>query len=56
MTLRLLRIKLDTQQTSSDMLPEYVEHQFLGGRGAATWLLAAHVPPVVVQLPELTVQ
>ncbi len=47
MTLRLLRIKLDTQQTSSDMLPEYVEHQFLGGRGAATWLLAAHVPASV---------
>ncbi len=47
MPLSVLRIELDTQATQREELPTIVEQQFLGGRGAATWLLANRVPPSV---------
>jgi aldehyde:ferredoxin oxidoreductase len=47
MSIRLLRIRLDSRQATSETLPEYVEHQFLGGRGVAAWLLASRVPASV---------
>jgi aldehyde:ferredoxin oxidoreductase len=47
MTLRALRIALDTGQSVVEELPAEVERLFGGGRGAALWLLATHVPPSV---------
>src|SRR5215510_7657838 len=44
MTLRALRISLDTHQTQSEELPAGVEQGYLGGRGAATWMLANQLP------------
>ncbi|MBK9715683.1 MAG: aldehyde ferredoxin oxidoreductase [Kouleothrix sp.] len=40
MPLRALRISLDTNQTQPEELPAAVEQQYLGGRGAATWMLS----------------
>src|SRR5215207_10136647 len=45
MSLRALWIKLDTHQTQPEELPAVVEHMYLGGRGAVTWLLANRLPP-----------
>jgi aldehyde:ferredoxin oxidoreductase len=45
MALRALRISLDTHQTQTEELPAGVEQGYLGGRGAATWMLANHLPP-----------
>lgn len=45
MPLRALRISLDTDRAHSEDLPTTVEHHYLGGRGAATWLLANRLPP-----------
>jgi aldehyde:ferredoxin oxidoreductase len=45
MTLRALRIMLDTHETQSDELPAAVEQEYIGGRGAATWMLANLMPP-----------
>ncbi|HET6222762.1 MAG TPA: aldehyde ferredoxin oxidoreductase C-terminal domain-containing protein [Dongiaceae bacterium] len=45
MALRVLRIMLDTHQTQSEELPAIVEQEYLGGRGAATWMLANRLPP-----------
>jgi aldehyde:ferredoxin oxidoreductase len=45
MALRALRILLDTRQTRSEELPAHVEREYLGGRGAATWMLANRLPP-----------
>src|SRR5262245_4566149 len=45
MTLRALRIMLDTHETQSDELPAAVEQAYLGGRGAASWMLANLLPP-----------
>jgi aldehyde:ferredoxin oxidoreductase len=45
MSLRALWIRLDTHQTQIEELPAVVEQQYLGGRGAATWLLANRLPP-----------
>jgi aldehyde:ferredoxin oxidoreductase len=45
MALRALRISLDTHQTQSEELPADVEQDYLGGRGAATWILANQLPP-----------
>ncbi len=44
MTLRALRISLDTHQTQTEELPAGVEQGYLGGRGAATWMLANQLP------------
>src|SRR5262245_57371109 len=44
MTLRALRISLDTHQTQTEELPAGVEQGCLGGRGAATWMLANQLP------------
>jgi aldehyde:ferredoxin oxidoreductase len=44
MALRVLRILLDTHQTQPDELPAHVEHEYLGGRGAASWMLANQLP------------
>ncbi|MDZ4719647.1 MAG: aldehyde ferredoxin oxidoreductase C-terminal domain-containing protein [Roseiflexaceae bacterium] len=43
MSLRVLRIALDTQQSLREELPPAIEQQFLGGRGAAAWLLSSRV-------------
>ncbi len=43
MTLRVLRIDLNHHDSKPDLLPGFVEEQFLGARGAAIWLLASHV-------------
>src|SRR5262249_42294498 len=40
MPLRALRVSLDTNQSLSEDLPATVEQHYLGGRGAATWMLA----------------
>lgn len=45
MTLRVLRIMLDAGQTQTEELPAAVEQDYLGGRGAATWLLANRLAP-----------
>ncbi|MFN8569482.1 MAG: aldehyde ferredoxin oxidoreductase C-terminal domain-containing protein [Kouleothrix sp.] len=45
MSLRVLRVLLDTQQTALEQLPDEVEQGYLGGRGAATWLLANRLDP-----------
>jgi aldehyde:ferredoxin oxidoreductase len=45
MSLRALWIRLDTHQTQLEELPTVVEQMYLGGRGAATWLLANRLPP-----------
>lgn len=45
MSLRALWIRLDSHQTQPEELPAVVEHMYLGGRGAATWLLANRLPP-----------
>ena len=45
MPLRALWFKLDTHQTHSEDLPADVEQAYLGGRGAATWMLANRLPP-----------
>jgi aldehyde:ferredoxin oxidoreductase len=45
MALRVLRIMLDTSQTRLEELPAIVEQDYLGGRGAATWMLANWLPP-----------
>ena len=47
MPLSVLRIALDTQASQREELPAIVEQQYLGGRGAASWLLASSVPPSV---------
>jgi aldehyde:ferredoxin oxidoreductase len=45
MALRALRVSLNANQTQSEELPAAVEQAYLGGRGAATWLLATQLPP-----------
>src|SRR5262245_4843328 len=45
MPLRALRISLDVHETRSEELPVSVEQSYLGGRGAATWMLANRLPP-----------
>jgi aldehyde:ferredoxin oxidoreductase len=45
MALRALRIALDTHQTQSEELPADVQRDYLGGRGAASWMLANRLPP-----------
>lgn len=45
MPLRVLRIQLDTHTIQTETLPESVEQDYLGGRGAATWVLAHWLPP-----------
>ena len=47
MPLRALRVSLDTNQSLPEELPASVEQQYLGGRGAATWMLANRLPPAV---------
>jgi aldehyde:ferredoxin oxidoreductase len=44
MPLRALRVSLDTGQATPEQLPDVVEQDFLGGRGAATWMLAYQLP------------
>ena len=44
MPLRALKISLDTRQTQLEELPAHVEQAYLGGRGAATWMLANQLP------------
>jgi aldehyde:ferredoxin oxidoreductase len=36
---------LDAKQTRPEELPAAVEQEYLGGRGAATWMLANRLPP-----------
>src|SRR4051795_5505268 len=50
MPLRALRVSLDTSQSLSEELPTNVEQQYLGGRGAATWMLANQLPPTASAL------
>src|SRR5690349_3984525 len=45
MALRTLRVSLDSHQAQSDELPDAVEQGYMGGRGAATWMLANQLPP-----------
>ncbi|HNP74453.1 MAG TPA: aldehyde ferredoxin oxidoreductase N-terminal domain-containing protein, partial [Kouleothrix sp.] len=45
MPLCVLRVLLDTRQTVSEELPPEIERNYLGGRGAATWLLTHRVAP-----------
>jgi aldehyde:ferredoxin oxidoreductase len=47
MPLRALRVSLDTSQSLPEDLPATVEQQYLGGRGAATWMLANKLAPVI---------
>ena len=44
MPLQALQIVLTDQRVMTEQLPADVEHHFLGGRGAAAWLLAQRVP------------
>src|SRR3954463_13161159 len=50
MPLRALRVSLDTSQSLSEELPTNVEQQYLGGGGAATWMLANQLPPAASAL------
>lgn len=45
MALRALRITLPNNQAQQEELPAIVEQQYLGGRGAASWLIANQVSP-----------
>lgn len=45
MPLRVLRIQLDNHTAQTEDLPESVEQEYLGGRGAATWMLVYRLPP-----------
>lgn len=45
MPLRALRLLLDTGDVQPELLPPAVDQDFLGGRGAAVWLLANRLPP-----------
>ncbi|KAB8143293.1 aldehyde ferredoxin oxidoreductase [Chloroflexia bacterium SDU3-3] len=45
MPLRALRILLDTGTAQPETLPPAVEQEYLGGRGAAVWVLANRLPP-----------
>src|SRR4029453_18937317 len=47
MPLRALRVSLDTSQSLPEDLPASVEQQYLGGRGAATWMLANRLAPTI---------
>src|SRR4029078_13331231 len=47
MPLRALQVSLDTSQSQTEELPASVEQQYLGGRGAATWMLANRLPSTV---------
>jgi len=40
----MLRVSLDTGQSWVEELPAIVEQEYLGGRGAATWMLAHQLP------------
>ncbi|MGB9752592.1 MAG: aldehyde ferredoxin oxidoreductase [Roseiflexus castenholzii] len=44
MPLQALRVALTDQRVMTEYLPAEVEQRFLGGRGAAAWLLARWVP------------
>jgi aldehyde:ferredoxin oxidoreductase len=50
MPLSVLRIALDNRNAQRQELPASVEQQFLGGRGAAVWLLAQLVPPDIAPI------
>jgi aldehyde:ferredoxin oxidoreductase len=43
----MLRVSLHTGETQAEDLPDAVEQQYLGGRGAATWMLATQLPEQV---------
>src|ERR1051325_10366611 len=45
MSLRALRVALDTGKSRVEELPAIVEQHYLGGRGAATWMLAHQMSP-----------
>ena len=47
MPLRALRVSLDTGLSRVEELPASVEQEYLGGRGAATWMLAHQLSPEV---------
>jgi aldehyde:ferredoxin oxidoreductase len=47
MPLRALRVSLDTGQAMVEELPAAVEKDYLGGRCAATWMLAHRLPPSI---------
>jgi aldehyde:ferredoxin oxidoreductase len=47
MPLRALQVSLDTGQSIPEELPALVEQQYLGGRGAATWMLANRLPATI---------
>src|SRR5215211_3013369 len=47
MPLRALQVSLDTGELLPEELPESVEQQYLGGRGAPTWMLANRLPPAI---------
>jgi len=47
MPLRALQVALDTSQSLPEDLPASVEQQYLGGRGAATWMLANRLPRAI---------
>ena len=45
MPLRALRVSLDSGKSRVEELPAIVEQLYLGGRGAATWMLAHEMSP-----------
>src|SRR5436853_7649885 len=47
MALRVLRIMLDINRVQTEELPAVVEQDYLGGRGAAAWMLANQPSPAV---------
>ena len=47
MPLRALQISLDTNELLPEDLPASVEQHYLGGRGAATWMLAHRLPATI---------
>jgi aldehyde:ferredoxin oxidoreductase len=50
MPLSVLRVILDSNDVQRQELPATVEQQFLGGRGAAAWVLSQLVPPDVAPI------
>lgn len=50
MALQALRVALDQGTAVVDHLPAVVEQEYLGGRGAATWMLAFQLPPATAPL------
>ncbi|MEI6530648.1 MAG: aldehyde ferredoxin oxidoreductase N-terminal domain-containing protein, partial [bacterium] len=44
---KILLVNLSDKTSREEFVPEDIYHQFLGGKGLATWLLLRHNPPGV---------